>query len=247
MSARAAGLQRAVRGRIDWRFSLSQKVAPIGGRLHSSVGRGVTNPSFIEQFGFLASTFVPDPNLVPESSIGWDAGWEQTFWNGRVVVDVTYFNSRLEHEIVLASLPLQELGANLDRHLDARRRRSRRQVQAGRLADACRHLHLHGRARRQGHAGNPPAEARGVGHRDGAVRRGTRQGDAQRRLQRQDARHDLHVPDVDDDARRLHAGRRQISYDTTPWSTIYCAPRTCSMRYEEVFSYRSPGAAVMRG
>src|SRR6185295_10943565 len=90
---------------LTWRFSLSQKVAPIGGRLHTSVGRAVTNPGFIEQFGFLTSTFVPNPNLVPESSIGWDAGWEQTFWNGRVVVDVTYFNSRLQNEIVLKSLP----------------------------------------------------------------------------------------------------------------------------------------------
>ena len=41
---------------LTWRFSLSQKVAPIGGRLHTSVGRGVTNPSFIEQFGFLTSS-----------------------------------------------------------------------------------------------------------------------------------------------------------------------------------------------
>ena len=51
----------------------------------------------------------PNANLVPESSIGWDAGWEQTFWNGRVVVDVTYFNSRLENEIVLvvAARPVQ--------------------------------------------------------------------------------------------------------------------------------------------
>ena len=90
---------------LTWRFSLSQQVAPIGGRLHASVGRGVTNPSFIDQFGFLSSRFVPNANLVPESSIGWDVGWEQTFWNGRVVVDVTYFNSRLENEIVPVSLP----------------------------------------------------------------------------------------------------------------------------------------------
>ena len=46
---------------FTWRFSLSQKVAPIGGRLHSSIGRAVTNPSFIEQFGFLVSTFMPEP------------------------------------------------------------------------------------------------------------------------------------------------------------------------------------------
>ena len=69
---------------FTWRFSVSQQVAPIGGRLHSSIGRAVTNPSFIEQFGFLTSTFIPIRSLVPESSIGWDVGWEQMFWNGRV-------------------------------------------------------------------------------------------------------------------------------------------------------------------
>jgi len=51
------------------------------------------------QLGFVVSTFQPNPNLVPESSVGWDAGWEQTFWNGRVLFDVTYFNSRLQNEI----------------------------------------------------------------------------------------------------------------------------------------------------
>ena len=73
-----------------WRYSLSQKLGMTGARLHSSIGRGVTNPSFIEQFGFVVSTFQPNPNLMPESSVGWDAGWEQTLWNGRVVVDLTY-------------------------------------------------------------------------------------------------------------------------------------------------------------
>ena len=49
-------------------------------------------------------------------------------------------------------------------------------------------------------------------------------------------------------ARRLHAGRRQISYDTTPWSTIYVrAENVFNQRYEEVYSYRSPGAGVYAG
>ena len=168
---------------LTWRFTLSQKVAPIGGRLHASVGRGVTNPSFFEQFGFISTFFTPNPNLVPESSIGWDVGWEQTFWNGRVVVDVTYFNSRLEHEIVSASTAMGiPTGAQSRRHVDAPGRRDEREIPAGRLADPLGHLHLHRRARRQGHPGNPPSAACGVGLRDRAVRRGPRQGDAQRHL-----------------------------------------------------------------
>ena len=39
-----------------------------------------------------------------------------------------------------------------------------------------------------------------------------------------------------------------ISYDNTPWSTIYLrAENVFDRRYEEVFSYRSPGAGVYAG
>ena len=39
-----------------------------------------------------------------------------------------------------------------------------------------------------------------------------------------------------------------ISYDTTPWSTIYLrAENILDRRYEEVVSYRAPGAAVYAG
>lgn len=39
-----------------------------------------------------------------------------------------------------------------------------------------------------------------------------------------------------------------VSYDTTPWSTIYLrAENVFNAQYEEVFSYRSPGAAAYAG
>ena len=134
-----------------WRYSISQQLGQTGARLHSSVGRGVTDPSYFEQFGFITSTFQPNPNLVPESSIGWDVGWEQRFWNDRVLVDVTYFNSRLEHEIVLRSLPnFKTTAENLDGPSTRQGVEVTGQVQAVRLADARRHLHLYGCARRQG-------------------------------------------------------------------------------------------------
>ena len=40
----------------------------------------------------------------------------------------------------------------------------------------------------------------------------------------------------------------QISYDVTPWSTIYVrGENVFNQRYEEVYSFRSPGAAVYAG
>ena len=66
-----------------------------GTRLHGSVGRGVKNPTLFELFGFTPN-FTGNPNLEPEKSFGWDAGIEQSFWDDRVLVDVTYFNNEIE-------------------------------------------------------------------------------------------------------------------------------------------------------
>lgn len=81
-----------------WRATGSYVYRDTGSRLHGSVGRGVTNPSFIEQFGFFPP-FVGNPSLKPESSIGWDIGLEQSFFNRRAVIDVTYFEANLKDEI----------------------------------------------------------------------------------------------------------------------------------------------------
>lgn len=81
-----------------WRFTASQKVGDTGVRLHSSIGKGVTNPTFNEMYSAF-SIFVPNPSLTPESSIGWDFGVEQTWVKGVFVTDVTYFASRFRDMI----------------------------------------------------------------------------------------------------------------------------------------------------
>lgn len=70
-----------------------------GTRLHASAGTGVTNPTFFEQFGFTPARFIGNPDLVPEESFGWDIGVEQSFFDGALVVDLTYFNQDLRNEI----------------------------------------------------------------------------------------------------------------------------------------------------
>ncbi len=70
-----------------------------GTRVHASYGQGITNPSFYELFGYAPSTFEGNPDLEPEKSEGWDIGVEQAFWDGRALVDVTYFDATLEDEI----------------------------------------------------------------------------------------------------------------------------------------------------
>jgi vitamin B12 transporter len=76
-----------------------------GSRPHASWGTGVTNPTFFEQFGFNPGSFIGNPDLKPEKAKGWDIGLEQTLLDGRLLVDLTYFESTLENEIYTAFGP----------------------------------------------------------------------------------------------------------------------------------------------
>ncbi len=87
-----------------WKAGASLVFKEVGLRPHASVGTGVRLPTMVEQFGQFAS-FVPNPSLLPEESFGWDAGIEAKFLQGRAVLDVTYFNTDLQNEIVTRFLP----------------------------------------------------------------------------------------------------------------------------------------------
>lgn len=83
-------------------------------RLHGSLGKGVTNPTFFEQFGFIPASFQGNPDLKPEHSVGWDIGIEQGFFDGRLIADITYFNQDLEDEITTVFTGLVSTPVNLD-------------------------------------------------------------------------------------------------------------------------------------
>jgi len=88
-----------------WSVSGAWAIPDTGARLHASAGTGVTSPTFIEQFGFDPGSFIGNPDLVPEEALGWDAGVEQTLFEGALVLDLTYFSSELENEIFTAFTP----------------------------------------------------------------------------------------------------------------------------------------------
>ncbi|MEM8553512.1 MAG: TonB-dependent receptor [Pseudomonadota bacterium] len=73
-------------------------IAPSGTRVHASVGTASVNPTFSEQFGFF-NNYQGNPDLKPEESFGWDIGVEQSLFDGRGLLDVTYFQEDLENEI----------------------------------------------------------------------------------------------------------------------------------------------------
>ena len=82
-----------------WSASAAYKLASLGSRLHASAGTGVVFPTMFEQFGEFPGFFTPNPDLLPETSFGWDVGLEQKLFSGALVVDATYFEQDLDQEI----------------------------------------------------------------------------------------------------------------------------------------------------
>jgi len=88
-----------------WAVGASYALPNGATRLHASAGTGVQNPTLYDQFGFIPGQFTGNPDLRPEESLGWDIGVEQRFWNGRGVIDVTWFSDRLTDEIAVTFAP----------------------------------------------------------------------------------------------------------------------------------------------
>jgi len=69
-------------------------------RIHTSYGTGVTNPGFFELFGYIPTFYIGNPWLEPEKSKSVDVGVEQTFLDGKAILDLTYFHADLTKEII---------------------------------------------------------------------------------------------------------------------------------------------------
>jgi len=63
-------------------------------RLHASFGTGIRPPD-----GFNLA-FTNNPHLKPETSTSFDAGFEQRFFQGKAVLDLTFFNNGFKNQIV---------------------------------------------------------------------------------------------------------------------------------------------------
>ncbi|MCB5425063.1 TonB-dependent receptor [Altererythrobacter sp. CC-YST694] len=81
-----------------WRVQGSYRL-PTGTRVRGAYGTGVKNPGYFELYGYVDGTYIGNPNLKPEESEGWEAGLEQSFAAGKVTLGATYFDSTLKHEI----------------------------------------------------------------------------------------------------------------------------------------------------
>lgn len=73
-------------------------------KLRAHVGRGYRAPSLFERFGagydpVYGYSVYGDPRLKPEHSIGVDAGFDQTFFHGRLKTSASYFYTWLQNVI----------------------------------------------------------------------------------------------------------------------------------------------------
>jgi vitamin B12 transporter len=90
-----------------WRASAAWRIPGTGFRPHASVGTAVKLPSMFEQFGSFPTFFLPNPDLKPEKSRGFDAGVEYAWMGGKAVIDVTYFNNVLTDKIATRGFPAE--------------------------------------------------------------------------------------------------------------------------------------------
>ncbi|BCW90686.1 Vitamin B12 transporter BtuB [Alphaproteobacteria bacterium SO-S41] len=88
-----------------WRATASYRISDWGTRLRARAGTGVKNPTNFELFGYDPGTFIGNAALKPEQSEGWEVGFDQAFLDGKALIAVTYFNSRLTDEITTLFTP----------------------------------------------------------------------------------------------------------------------------------------------
>jgi vitamin B12 transporter len=233
-----------------WRETIAQRFPAAGTRLHASIGTGVTNPTFTEQYGFFVGSFVGNPNLKPERSLGWDAGVEQAFFDRRLTVDATYFASEFEDKIVAQSVG----GTFLFTVVNAEGTSPRHGVEISAKATPTDWLSLSGtytytiaklpdgtpEIRRPKHTASASATVTLPDQRTRLTLNAIYNGSMP------DTWFRFPLTPVTLDAYTTVGGI--LSYDLTPTTTAYLrAENIFNSRYEEVFSYRAQGFAAYGG
>jgi vitamin B12 transporter len=81
-----------------WQAAASWQASPAL-RLRGSLGTGSKAPTFTERYGYFADLFAGNPELVPESSRGWEIGLDFTSRAYHAMLQLAWFNQDLEDEI----------------------------------------------------------------------------------------------------------------------------------------------------
>ena len=99
---------------LTYRFAPAYLVAATNTQLKASYGTGFKAPSLEQLFvSFPTFNFFANPNLKPEKSSGYDAGFEQPLFGKRLSFGATYFHNHIRNLIE------QPAGSNMDLNIAA--------------------------------------------------------------------------------------------------------------------------------
>jgi vitamin B12 transporter len=85
--------------KVTWRFAPEWLIAETDTKLKASVGTGFKAPTLSELYQNFPPFFFANPDLKPESSTGWDAGFEQRLVPNVLRAGVTYYYNRI-HDLI---------------------------------------------------------------------------------------------------------------------------------------------------
>ncbi|RXF69246.1 TonB-dependent receptor plug domain-containing protein [Hansschlegelia zhihuaiae] len=100
-----------------YRLASAYTLEGVGAKLRASFGTGVKNPTVQELYGF-SGDFRGNADLTPERGRGWDVGFDQPFLDGRVAIDATYFQQRVKDLISSESTKDRETGEFFSRPIN---------------------------------------------------------------------------------------------------------------------------------
>ena len=87
-------------GKATYRFAPAYLIPETGTKLKATVGTGYNPPSLDELYdNYPQFDFFANPNLKPETSLGYDAGFEQALLNRRVDFGATWFHNNIDNLI----------------------------------------------------------------------------------------------------------------------------------------------------
>jgi vitamin B12 transporter len=88
-------------GAFSWRQGVAYNVAQTNTQVHASVSEAYTAPTlqdlYVSYPGFPA--YLSNPNLQPETNLGWEVGFDQPLWGGIVTPGATYFHNNVHDYI----------------------------------------------------------------------------------------------------------------------------------------------------
>ncbi|MEO7208270.1 MAG: TonB-dependent receptor [Steroidobacteraceae bacterium] len=86
--------------KVTYRFAPEYLIADSGTKIKASIGTGFKAPTLVEMFqSFPDFDFFANPNLRPETDLGWDAGFEQTLLGNGLRFGMTYFRINIKNLI----------------------------------------------------------------------------------------------------------------------------------------------------